>query len=195
MNHDDSLGEPAALAALYLAGALPPDARAQFEAHLEARCTVCTSEVAALAPVALGLGNAVKPVTPDPRTREALLARIAAATPSSPPVQPKTELPSFVSLAAEAVWQPTETPGITMRTLFFDRRQNRLTALLRMEPGRTAPGHFHHGPEEVLVLEGDLRCGDVLLGPGDYQRMPPGTRHMAQTTERGCLVLVSTSIR
>jgi putative transcriptional regulator len=187
MKHDNSFGEPAELAALYVAGALPQDERARFEEHLSTPCAVCAAQVAALAPVAAALTAAVRALTPDPRLREALLARVAGAAP--PPPQTASEL--FISRAAEAVWQATDVPGITMRTLFFDRERKQLTALLRVEAGRTAPAHLHPGPEEVLVLEGDLRVGELLLGPGDYQRMPAGSRHIAQTTERGCLVLIS----
>jgi putative transcriptional regulator len=192
MKHDESFGEPAELAALYLAGALPPDKRTWFEKHLREPCASCRAEVEALSPAAAALAAAVKPLTPDPRTREALLARVAARPPA--PARPWAEAELFIQRGATAAWEPTEVPGVVMRTLFVDRERNQLTALVRIEPGRSYPAHHHGGPEECLVLEGDLRVGETVLGPGDYQRATAGSRHGVQSTERGCLLLITASL-
>jgi anti-sigma factor ChrR (cupin superfamily) len=52
----------------------------------------------------------------------------------------------------------------------------------------------HGGPEECYVLEGDLRVDDKTMGQGDYQFAPEGCEHSVQSTEGGCLLLISSSL-
>jgi quercetin dioxygenase-like cupin family protein len=103
--------------------------------------------------------------------------------------------PWAVQRADEAVWEKTPIPGITTRILFVDPPRNQFTALVRMEPGASYPGHVHGGPEECLVLEGELCVGgDTVLRKGDYQRAAGGSRHGVQSTQTGCLLLVTSSL-
>jgi anti-sigma factor ChrR (cupin superfamily) len=205
MKNHHSLGDPAGLAALYAGGAMGHEERAEFEAHL-AGCEACRAELQQLHHVLAALAAAVEPVTPDPRTREALLRRIAAqasspGTPSplgeelqagAPPGDPGAGL--VIQRAAEGCWEKTAVEGVSIRRLFVDRPNNHFTALVRMAPGTSYPGHVHNGPEECLVLEGDLRVGEDVLWPGDYQRAPVGSRHGVQSTEQGCLLLITSSL-
>ena len=66
--------------------------------------------------------------------------------------------------------------------------------MFRMAPGTSYPSHVHDGAEECYVLEGDLHVGDVVLGPGDFQRATPGSHHVEQRTDGGCLLLVNSSL-
>jgi putative transcriptional regulator len=200
MKHDESFGEPAELAALYLAGALRPDERDRFEDHLREHCATCRAEVEALAPAAVALASGVRPLAPDPRTRQALLARVAAQPPGGgSPLRRQLDVPAgeaeiLIRRADSAVWEPADVPGVFIRTLSVDREKNQFTALVRMGPGRTYPAHRHAGPEECLVLEGDLRVGDEVMRAGDYQRAAVGSRHGVQSTEGGCLLLIVSSL-
>ena len=63
-----------------------------------------------------------------------------------------------------------------------------------MAPGSSYPCHVHNGPEQCLVLEGDLLVEDDLLGPGDYQWAEVGSRHGIQSTKQGCLLLITSSM-
>jgi anti-sigma factor ChrR (cupin superfamily) len=67
--------------------------------------------------------------------------------------------------------------------------------LIRMEPGASYVPHRHGGPEQCYVVEGDLRDGDVVVRAGDFQCAPESTMHGAQTTEKGCLLLIVSSLR
>jgi anti-sigma factor ChrR (cupin superfamily) len=183
MNSHDYPESSAELASLYAAGALTPEERESFEAHLATGCAACHAEVSRLSVVTAQLFAAVAPLEPAPEIRAALLSRIAAQ-PSSIVIQ----------RASEAPWQDTPIPGVRIRILSLDRALNRCTILARMEPGRAIPGHHHTSPEESLVLEGDLRCGDRVLRAGDFQRAEAGSTHEAQHTEEGCLVLLISSI-
>jgi anti-sigma factor ChrR (cupin superfamily) len=157
-------------------------------------------------PVTALLLGAVRPVAPDPKTRQALLARLAAQ-PGSAAASPLRERvlgedtrgapPNSLVLkrASEASWESTAVAGVTIRTLFVDDANNHFTALVRMAPGTSYPRHIHSGPEECLVLEGDLRVGeDVIMHVGDYQRAPTGSCHGVQSTEQGCLLLITSSL-
>jgi anti-sigma factor ChrR (cupin superfamily) len=96
--------------------------------------------------------------------------------------------------ASEASWERTAIEGVAIRTLFVDRENNQFTALVRMQPGSSYPRHVHAGPEQCLVIEGDLRVGEEVLHAGDYQRAPTGSRHGVQSTEHGCLLLITSSL-
>jgi anti-sigma factor ChrR (cupin superfamily) len=63
-----------------------------------------------------------------------------------------------------------------------------------MDAGSSYPRHVHNGAEECLVLEGDIRMGDAVLHAGDYQYAPPDTLHGVQSTEKGCLLLITSSL-
>jgi anti-sigma factor ChrR (cupin superfamily) len=206
MNNTHPLGDPAELAALFAAGALTQDQLAAFEAHLAAGCDACQAELNEARWVTTKLWRAVGPVVPDPKIRHALLARIAAkpeAVPSPSPLRERvldkmySEVSSSSMLfnkASEASWERTAVEGVAIRTLFVDPENNQFTALVRMEPGASYPRHVHGGPEQCFVLEGDLRVGDEVLHAGDYQRAPTGSCHGVQSTEQGCLLLITSSL-
>ena len=64
------------------------------------------------------------------------------------------------------------------------------TALLRFAVGGRSPAHRHPGGEDLYVISGQLRVGDVELGPGDFLHTAPGGVHDAEATT-GALVLVT----
>jgi anti-sigma factor ChrR (cupin superfamily) len=199
MNISHGPGEPGEWAALYAAGALPADELAAFEAHLAAGCDACTAELRDLAPVVDALAAATA-VPPSPQTRDALLRRAAEAAPvrPSPLTRHLGEVPQDAGLvirrASDGGWEATDVPGVTLRVLKVDRAADSFTALVRMAPGAAYPRHLHNGPEECLVLEGDLHLGTDTLHAGDYQYAAVGSSHGVQRTEGGCLLLIVSSL-
>ena len=204
MSQDTSHDRLKELAALYLAGALSPQERQRFEAELEAGGEG-SGELRDLDDVARALVEAVDPVEPKARIREALLARArgeAASTPAPGPLErpiwrrweDQSDEDLFTLRSGEGEWKETGVDGVYVRRLFVDRAANRMTALFRMEPGASYPQHVHAGPEECYVLEGDLHVGDAVLRAGDYQRAVEGSLHGIQSTEGGCLLLVTSSL-
>lgn len=91
--------------------------------------------------------------------------------------------------AAEAEWQPHDE-GITYRVLKLDERLLRRTLLVKMRPGAILKSHIHKFEEECLVIEGDLRYGDLVLRAGDYHHAWAGARHADGVTVGGCLLHV-----
>lgn len=205
MTQSHPIGDPAELAALYAAGAMPFEQHAAFEAHLAAGCSACESELRSYGSVVEGLAHAVSPVVPDATVRAAVLERIqgsAARTPHAPSeaqvwkhwtADPREGM--FIRRASEGEWVPTGVAGVRVRRLFADPQKDQITMLVRMDPGAAYPAHRHAGPEECLVLEGDLQIGDIAtLHAGDYQRAGQGSRHVVQSTRGGCLLLIVSSL-
>ena len=94
----------------------------------------------------------------------------------------------------ESSFEPTDIAGIRVRRLFVDEEADRITMLVRMDAGTSYPAHRHAGVEECYVLQGDLWIGAELeLHAGDYQRMELGSRHVVQSTRKGCLLLIASS--
>jgi anti-sigma-K factor RskA len=77
-------------AAGYVLGALSPDERAEFAAHLS-ECADCAAEVHSFAPVVAALAHAAPPVAPAVVLRERVLARVLQ--PLAPPI-PKPRAPA-----------------------------------------------------------------------------------------------------
>lgn len=192
---------PDELAALYLSGAMTPEEQRAIEARVAAGETELIRALEHLAPVGRLLAEAgPSPIDPDPATRDTVLAAIRGRGEDEHQVwrdwrPTATESELFTLPADEGGWEETGVPGITVRRLFVDRANNRMTALFRMEPGTAYVPHVHDGPEECYVLEGDLHVGDdVVMHAGDYQRAPAGSTHGVQRTEGGCVLLIASSL-
>jgi quercetin dioxygenase-like cupin family protein len=82
----------------------------------------------------------------------------------------------LVNKTATREWKPTDYPGID-RSLFRNNESGGRSSFVRLVQGTRFPRHAHHGTEEVLVLEGTVSIGGVVLGPGDYLFTSPGEEH------------------
>lgn len=91
--------------------------------------------------------------------------------------------------AALAQWLKY-SPGITYRVLNVDEANKRQSLLVRMEPGAVYRSHVHDIDEECLIIEGDLRYGDLELRAGDFHLATPGMIHPTGHTTSGCLLHV-----
>lgn len=82
----------------------------------------------------------------------------------------------LVSKSAGRAFAPTDYRGIE-RSLFRNNAQGGRSSVLRLAAGAHFPRHGHHGSEEVLVLAGRVRIGEVELDAGDYLFTEPGEEH------------------
>lgn len=99
-------------------------------------------------------------------------------------------LPGTATLrGASAEWLEY-SEGIAYRVLKVDEQLKRQTLLVKMQPGAIYKSHAHDIDEECLVIEGDLRYGDLVLRAGDFHLAEPGTHHPTGTTTTGCLLHV-----
>jgi quercetin dioxygenase-like cupin family protein len=87
--------------------------------------------------------------------------------------------------AGEQGWQPLRQ-GVEIKPLH--RVGERISMLVRFQPGARVPAHPHGLGEECLMLDGDLFLGDVLLRAGEFQFAPAGTGHGEPFSDVGCLL-------
>ena len=190
--------DPSETAALLAAGAEPITPEAE---HVLDRDAVLRAELAELSRAIEGLALVAAPAEPPAAVRARLLERIEREQPaaSNPQVwrnwSPDQENRDLLIVRQnEGPWQETGVAGVRVRRLLVDPARNQFTAMVRMDPGTSYPRHVHNGAEECLVLEGDIRMGDAVLHAGDYQYAPPDTLHGVQSTEKGCLLLITSSL-
>jgi quercetin dioxygenase-like cupin family protein len=204
------------LAALYALSALSPAETEAVERDQRARAAFW-AEVRSLRDAAAGLAEAGPRTRPRrdlwPEIRARLAPPPAAEAPAAArPVQvwkavqvrkavqvwkawrAEDSAHTLVPGSKAADFEPTGFPGVHVRRLAVDEDADRVTMLIRMEPGTSYPAHVHGGAEECFVLEGDLEIGAELeMRAGDFQRMERGSRHPVQSTRGGCLLLLTSS--
>lgn len=188
--------DSAEAAALYAAGALTAEDRAQFEARLADGDPAALRAMTSFEPVVRRLADAVA-ATPPPRIRASLLARIAGPRGTNAAAVRSAEAAAaglYYQHAQDAAWDDIGIPGIRMRRLFVDRERHTETFLLRVDPGTTVPAHTHHLAEDCLILQGDLHTYGMVMRAGDFFRAPAATEHPPSRTEAGCLLLVTAGI-
>lgn len=191
--------DAAELAALIAAGAIPDACQAEVEARL-ASDALLRAELSHLSSVIESLCD--QPTSPPPAIRSALLARVEHEDrPASvdPQVWKKWTRDDenrklLIRRSQEGAWEETGVDGVRVKRLLIDEARNQFTALVRMAPGSSYPRHVHNSAEECLVLEGDIRMGDHVLRAGDYQYAPADSLHGVQSTEGGCLLLISSGM-
>ena len=164
--------------ALYVLDSMRTPETERFEEHLES-CQACREEVTRLKPAAADLVLVGPETDPPPGLKERVLERVQ-------------QLRFELLPAAQRSWYATGVAGVEVTALWSNEASGRHTILLRLEAGAELPMHRHPGPEECFVVSGDLRDGDLELGPGDYVRHDGGTEHTI-STRNGCLLYVTTS--
>jgi len=164
-------GEQQDAAALAALGALPPR-----EAMAAPRNAIAQMEEAAAL-----LAESVTPVAPAAAARERLLGRVAAFEDARPLADVRRD---------ENTWTSSGVPGVDIKTLFIEPALGRSTYLVRMESGAHFPGHHHGDIEQCLVLEGDIRWGDLAYEKGDFVAMAKDTDHPEIYTVSGNLLLL-----
>lgn len=202
MADDPSQIDPMELIQRYASGELGEGDRAWVDEALARGVEPYASEWAAVRPSVEALVARVDALAPEAGVWATLEARLGT----------RVDSPSFASLEEDAAsdpvahdaarmvilrggemdWRESGVPGVRLRNLFADREHNRLTLLIKMDPGAVFPDHGHPGVEECMVLEGDLSIAGTVLRGGDYLRTPAGATHGEPRTEGGCLLLVTT---
>ncbi len=197
-------------AALYVLGALPPDERDSFAAHLTAGCRPCTQEheqiAREVAEVDLAALSDADASVPSPRLRERLMVDIEGRAPAEQAPERSWQrwnegaLPGALDPAGlrtvaggERGFEPTAFAGIQVKPLSVDEARRCVTMLVRMGAKSSYPPHRHSTREECFVLSGELSVGERVLRQGDYQVAEAGSTHGVQSSEQGCLLLIVSS--
>jgi mannose-6-phosphate isomerase-like protein (cupin superfamily) len=202
MNPDNPLYKDLAeLAALYVAGALPPDEATEVEVRLAEGDKALAAEIATYGTVINAFSEGTPPVEPDPKVKQALLDRIASpevrgdARLASPELAADSTSKVFIRRDRRGDWVEFGIPGIQLCILFRDQERDVQTSLIRMAPGSELPAHFHRNFEECFVLEGEAESEGTSLSAGDYVRAPAGSPHGLTRSEKGCLLLLISELK
>jgi putative transcriptional regulator len=192
LNHD-SLSEQAAL---YSLGLLDEEQARSFRDHLRSGCDQCAAELKSFEQTAALLPLSAPQVAPPAQLRTKLIQRIEAQRLASPPADRSVDA-NLTNLhivrAQQGSWEPSGIDRVSVKQLYVDPMQQTVTMLVRMEAGATYPHHRHAGPEQCLVLEGDIRAGELVLRAGDYQCAAADSIHETTSSENGCLLLIIAS--
>lgn len=158
-------------------GALDPDERLDLHDRLAALPAAVRYEVTQLYDAAVEIAATTSGEAPSAGVRAALLAKIAVPS-------------NHTVTASDGEWVQTPVRGVRMKILAIDRERDRVTMLLRGEPGATYPAHRHTGPEECYVIRGSLIVEGQLLRAGDFHHAEGASDHDALHTDEGVEVLL-----
>ncbi len=121
-------------------------------------------------------------------------AGIRGTSPVPPaPSAPEAPIRSRTVSAPSVAWQ-TLAPGVSERVLAADRARGLRFSIVRMDAGASVASSGQAGVEELFLLEGDCRCAERELAPGDYYRGGADSIHRITATARGCLMFMITRI-
>ena len=187
-------------AAFYALRVLSEDETNEFRRQL-LQSPLLRRYVASLEPVTEVISDLIPQIRPPAALKARLMERIQSLPPVSKGETPGPERseapqqsPISVVYGSKAPWMPSGMEGISVKVLHVDPSRQRKTLLVKVAPGCSYPSHQHAGPEESLVLEGDLQRRDLTLGPGDFQRAEADSVHEPQFTVGGCILLVNASL-
>jgi len=127
------------------------------------------------------IDEAIEPV-PLPRAahqriKQRVLRRIAGLT-----------TPAHLTLAApQGQWQPFDQ-GVQIKVLH--ESGGVMSYLLRLDAGASLPPHRHPVDEECVVLEGDIRIGDLHLHAGSFHLGRRDVLHDRLSTDGGAVIFL-----
>lgn len=75
----------------------------------------------------------------------------------------------------------TDFPGIRAATVWGESGAG--GDFIEFKAGAVFPCHDHEGPEQILVVKGRIRFGDLILAEGDYMKIGPGEVHDAEALD------------
>ena len=93
--------------------------------------------------------------------------------------------------AHEGDWEPF-SPKVRIKVLHRDVSTQ--SYLLKLEPGAVVLPHVHGQDEECMVLEGEVRIGELVVKAGAYHLAPRGVPHEPISSEHGALLFLRGAI-
>jgi anti-sigma factor ChrR (cupin superfamily) len=189
LTHQDAFLE---LVAGYALGALTQREAERLEDHISTGCDVCRVELETLLATSAVLASVAREVSPRPALRAELMGQIAAQDAHKPTVAyAAARAEEFITVRAdEGTWIKTPDKGVSFKPLFCDERTGLVTSLVKLEPGARIRMHRHKGPEQCLVIEGNINADNKTLGRGDFHVAMEGSIHQPLTTINGALLLI-----
>jgi hypothetical protein len=115
---------------------------------------------------------------------EALLRDIEGVGPVSEGNALFARILSGVATSTDGAWIEPQ-PGTAIRPLWDDR-----TFLMRCAEGTSFPVHRHDREERMVLLDGEMRIGSILLRTGDVHVSAAGSVHEDGRTLSPCLIIL-----
>ncbi len=160
-------------------------------------CPDCLSSWQAVQAVISSMAWIAPAINPPTRVKSRIMGAISAKQSTEQPWKTwqsdNLDEELDVTTEQERQWNTTAFQGVEVCQLAADPDLDRITMLVRMAAGSAYPPHTHGGFEECYVVFGDLKVGNRTLKQGDFQRAPERSIHTTQSTEGGCLLLISSS--
>ena len=172
------------LAAAFGSGDISAAEKSELLSLLESVTEAEKIEAGGIIDSAALLSLTLPPESPGASLKAKILARTTGAKPTS------ADALTFMRRAAEMEWQPMKVKGAYVKLLSLNPERGYGVALGKLDPGTSYPSHVHHGPEDVLVLTGDLWIGDTHLLAGDFHHAEAGSRHDVNHSDEGCTILI-----
>lgn len=86
-------------------------------------------------------------------------------------------------------WKPLPIPGAWIKLLSLEKERGYAILMGKLEAGARYPAHVNAGPEDFLILSGDLHIGSQRLGPGDFHHADGGSKHEENYSLAGCTLI------
>ena len=184
-------------ASLYALGALPATEQDAFETALHTDQEL-QELLHSLQNTSDLLAMSVPPMSPPEGLRNKILQRITATESGSKSRSvPAAAILSglrFTDANELAGWKQLPVPGASLKLMSLNRERGYAVLLGKLAPGARYPAHDNAGPEEFVVLSGDLHIGERKLGPGDFHHADADSHHEENYSVEGCtLVAVLTT--
>ncbi len=177
-------------ASLYVLGALDGGELAAFEREMAGSPEL--AELVRSLGTSLGqLARAVPQVAPPARLKARVMQAIAEPSRKSPRSTPNA-IPAGLAFALAADgsgWKALPIPGAFIKLLSFEPARGYAVLLGKLGPGVRYPAHVNAGPEDFLILSGDLHVSGQRLGPGDFHHADAGSLHEENYSEEGCTLM------
>ena len=170
---------------LFALQALPPREVAAVVAQISS-CEDCRQEIETLRPIVRSFVGWSTDVLRPPESLWGRLAKRIASETATRPFIPPLEAP------VKPEWEEA-APGIHIKILARDTEKDRVSMLVRLDPGTDYPGHRHASTEELHLLHGVLKVDERTLYPGDFIHSEPGSVDHRVWTETGCTCFLLTS--
>jgi anti-sigma factor ChrR (cupin superfamily) len=182
----------------YVLGMLSLDDARGLEQHIREGCQPCATALHEFRSVADLWLHKAAPVSPPSSVKTRLMQAIQEGKPERTQVwkdwSANPSEPFHIVRSGDRGWQRTSIEGISVKRLAVNKKDRRVTMLVQMAPGTQYPRHRHGDSEECFVLDGELYVGDEVLRAGDFQRADKDSIHPIQRTEKGCTVLIVSSL-
>ncbi|WP_119419088.1 cupin domain-containing protein [Desertibaculum subflavum] len=88
---------------------------------------------------------------------------------------------NYLANADRRPFAETGFPGVTISPIWNENGNG--ADFIAFKAGAVFPNHDHEGLEEIYMISGKIRFGDIVISAGDYLSAGPGDVHDAEALE------------